>query len=263
MADILERIIEKKAEEIKTLKQSGFKSYHNANIRKVHKLYDSLFKAEKLGVIAEIKRASPSKGDIRTEVDPSVQAKEYERAGAAAISVLTDTHFFKGEMEDLARVREEVSIPILCKDFILDPIQIDRARDAGATIILLIVAALELPLLSSLFHYAESQGLEVLVEVHDEEEMKTALDLGAKIIGINNRNLKTFEVSLDVTERLAGMIHNEEVVLISESGIRHDEDCIRAAKAGAHGVLVGETLMRSDDTGRVLASLQVKKGEGR
>jgi indole-3-glycerol phosphate synthase len=263
VADILQRIIEKKAEEIKYLKQSGYKRFENANFRGVNKLYDSLREAEKLGVIAEIKRASPSKGDIRTEVDPPVQAKEYESAGAAAISVLTDTQFFKGKIEDLARVREEVSIPVLCKDFILDPIQIDRAKDAGATIILLIVAALERPLLRSLFQYAESQGLEVLVEVHDEDEMKAALDLGATIIGINNRNLKTFEVSLNVTERLSGMIHNEEVVLISESGIRHEEDCIRAAKAGAHGVLVGETLMRSDDTGRVLSSLQVKKGEGR
>jgi indole-3-glycerol phosphate synthase len=259
VSTILQKIINRKTGEIKELKEQGFSTY-NQSFNHTSGLYDSLVKADRLQVIAEIKRASPSKGDIRLEVDPAQQAKVYEKAGAAAISVLTDTPFFKGTMDDLAKVRKEVSIPILCKDFILDPVQIDRAKDAGANIILLIVAALDEQTLHSLADYAESQGLEVLVEVHNEDEMKVALDMGARIIGINNRNLKTFDVSLDVTEELGALVNNKEIVLISESGIKQDADCIRVAKAGAHGVLVGETLMRSEDSGKTLASLQVLRG---
>ncbi|MCA1054469.1 indole-3-glycerol phosphate synthase TrpC [Rossellomorea aquimaris] len=260
MSTILQKIIDRKVDEIKELKQVGFHLFHQST-KPTRRLYDTLKKADRLGVIAEIKRASPSKGDIKVEVDPVQQAKAYERAGAAAISVLTDTPFFKGRMEDLALVRKEVSIPILCKDFILDRVQIDRAKDAGADIILLIVAALDRQALQSLYQYAEEQGLEVLVEVHDESEMKTALELGAKIIGINNRNLKTFEVKLDVTERLARIVSDDEIVLISESGIGSPHDSERVSKAGAHGVLVGETLMRSEDAGETLASLRVQKDE--
>jgi indole-3-glycerol phosphate synthase len=259
VSTILQKIINRKTGEIKELKEQGFSTY-NQSFNHTSGLYDSLVKADRLQVIAEIKRASPSKGDIRLEVDPAQQAKVYEKAGAAAISVLTDTPFFKGTMDDLAKVRKEVSIPILCKDFILDPVQIDRAKDAGANIILLIVAALDEQTLHSLADYAESQGLEVLVEVHNEDEMKVALGMGARIIGINNRNLKTFDVSLDVTEELGALVNNKEIVLISESGIKQNADCIRVAKAGAHGVLVGETLMRSEDSGKTLASLQVLRG---
>jgi indole-3-glycerol phosphate synthase len=260
VSTILQEIIIKKNREIEELKEEGYRTY-NQSLNHPVGLYASLMDTERIQVIAEIKRASPSKGDIRLEVDPVEQAKIYERAGAAAISVLTDTPFFKGKMDDLAQVREVVSIPILCKDFILDPVQIDRAKDAGANIILLIVAALDEHTLYSLFDYAESKGLEVLVEVHNEKEMKIALEMGARIIGINNRNLKTFEVSLEVTERLGRLVKNKEIVLISESGIKHDADCKRAAKAGAHGVLVGETLMKSKDSVRTLASLQVLRGE--
>jgi indole-3-glycerol phosphate synthase len=260
VSTILQEIIKMKTGEIKELKERGYKPF-NQSIKHTNRLYDSLGKADRLQVIAEIKRASPSKGDIRLEVDPAQQAKEYEMAGAAAISVLTDTHFFKGSMDDLAKVRKEVSIPILCKDFILDPVQIDRAEDAGANIILLIVAALDESTLHSLFDYAESKGLEVLVEVHNEEEMKAAVEMGAHIIGINNRNLKTFEVSLEVTERLGTIVNNKDIILISESGIKHEADCEKAAKAGVHGVLVGETLMRSNDCASTLASLQVLRGK--
>ncbi|BCB04348.1 indole-3-glycerol phosphate synthase TrpC [Bacillus sp. KH172YL63] len=258
MSTILDTIIEKKKEEVNTLKQHGFEAYHlkgNAS----GSLYESLRSATSLQVIAEMKRASPSKGDIRTDVDPVAQARMYEKAGACAVSVLTDTPFFKGKMEDLAYVRREVSIPILCKDFIIDEIQIDRASDAGANVILLIVAALSSHRLKELYQYATSRGLEVLVEVHDEEEMKEALNVGASIIGINNRNLKTFEVDLGITEKLGAMIQGRDVVLISESGIKNPEDCQQAINAGASGVLVGETLMRSENTAETLASLQVRK----
>ncbi|WP_179884749.1 indole-3-glycerol phosphate synthase TrpC [Bacillus sp. AFS015802] len=258
MSTILETILEKKKEEVTELKREGYKSYHSKRIP-VPSLYESLKSASALQVIAEIKRASPSKGDIHTEVDPVLQAVTYEDAGACAISVLTDTPFFKGRMEDLANVRSAVSIPILCKDFIIDEIQIDRAQDAGADVILLIVAALPFNRLKELYHYAAKRGLEVLVEVHDEEEMKQALDLGAFIIGVNNRNLKTFEVDLLITESLAGMVKGMDVVLISESGIRDENDCRKVRDAGAQGVLVGETLMRSDEPAAALSALQVRK----
>jgi indole-3-glycerol phosphate synthase len=260
VATILDTIIEKKKEEVNDLKQSGYQSFHNHSTP-TKSLYETLKSAPFLQVIAEIKRASPSKGDIRTEVDPELQAAIYAEAGACAISVLTDTPFFKGRMEDLANVRRAVSIPILCKDFIIDEIQIDRARDAGANVILLIVAALDSFRLGELFSYATSLGLEVLVEVHNEEEMMEALKLGATIIGVNNRNLKTFEVDLLITETLASMVKGREVVLISESGIRDEADSRRVKDAGAQGILVGETLMRSEDPAAILSALQVEIGE--
>ncbi|WP_201716239.1 indole-3-glycerol phosphate synthase TrpC [Rossellomorea arthrocnemi] len=258
MSTILETILKKKKEEVNELKRDGYKSYHHKGTQ-TRSLYESLKSALSLQVIAEIKRASPSKGDIRTEVDPVLQAITYEEAGACAVSVLTDTPFFKGKTEDLANVRRSVSIPILCKDFIIDEIQIDRAKDAGADVILLIVAALPFNRLKELYLYAERVGLEILVEVHNEEEMKVALNMGATIIGINNRNLKTFEVDLKITETLGSMVNGYDVVLISESGIRDKNDCQRAVHAGASGVLVGETLMKSDDPQTVLSSLQVRK----
>ncbi|KPL57904.1 indole-3-glycerol phosphate synthase TrpC [Rossellomorea vietnamensis] len=260
MSTILDTILEKKKEEVKELKRNGYTSYQTGNIQ-VPSLYQSLKSAQTLQVIAEIKRASPSKGDIRTGVDPVKQAVAYEEAGACAISVLTDTPFFKGRMEDLANVRRAVSIPILCKDFIIDEIQIDRAKDAGADVILLIVAALKPPRLKELYSYASNLELEVLVEVHNEEEMVKALEVGATIIGVNNRNLKTFEVDLLITESLASMVKDREVVLISESGIKDEQDSGRVKDAGAQGILVGETLMKSNDPAATLSALQVKKGE--
>ena len=262
MKTILESIIEKKRDEVKELKEKGFKRFNQAHSSE-HSLFKSLSNTNTLQVIAEIKRASPSKGDIKIEVNPIQQAIDYERAGACAISVLTDAPYFKGTMEDLANVRREVSLPILCKDFIIDKIQIERAKDAGATIILLIVAALEFEKLQELYNTAIGLELEVLVEVHNEEEMKIALELGAQIIGINNRNLKTFEVNLSVTESLGAKVQGREVVLISESGIQNIDDSSRVSRAGADGVLVGETLMRSNDLPGKLSSLKVSKGESK
>lgn len=259
MSTILQTILEKKKEEVEELKNAGYETYYYKGAPS-NSLYKALKSASRLQVIAEIKRASPSKGDIRTEVNPVIQAKKYEEAGACAISVLTDASFFKGSMEDLANVRKAVSLPILCKDFIIDEIQMDRAKDAGANVILLIVAALDVNRLQELYSYAAKLGLEVLVEVHNEEEMNVAMELGATIIGVNNRNLKTFEVNLLITETLGSMVNGTDIVFISESGIRNEEDCHRVVNAGADGVLVGETLMRSDDPATKLASLQVRKG---
>ncbi|WP_142827314.1 indole-3-glycerol phosphate synthase TrpC [Planococcus soli] len=242
---ILDKIIATKYEEIKT-----YKPVEPSAIAfpEKSKLLQQL--QEKNGVISEIKRASPSKGDIQTRVDVVAQAKKYEAAGAAAISVLTDETYFKGSIDDLRKVAEAVSIPVLCKDFMVSEIQIDRAQHAGGTIILLIVAALEKQKLHSLYQYAISKGLEVLVEVHDEEELHTALELDAKLIGVNNRNLKTFDVSVERTAQLAEKFpFDGERVLISESGMNTKEDAKFAFTSGASGILVGEALMRSEDPG--------------
>lgn len=220
-------------------------------------LVENLKMAKSMAVIAEIKRASPSKGDIKINVNPIEQALSYERGGAAAISVLTDEVFFKGSIADLRNVSEAIRIPRLCKDFIIDEIQIDRAYQSGATIILLIVAALSKGRLHELYQYAKNKGLEVLTEVHDEAELERALELNAELIGINNRNLKTFKVDLAVTERLANLLDPKSHIIISESGIKTKEDVMRVKEAGAKGILVGETLMTSSNLPHTMAELQM------
>ena len=177
-----------------------------------------------MAMIAEIKRASPSKGIINQHVDPVKQARLYEANGASAISVLTDTPFFKGSMEDLRQVRRTVNVPILCKDFIIHEIQIDHAKAAGANIILLIAAALDDKRLADLYAYATSKNLEVICEVHNELEMDRALRLNPTLVGVNNRDLKTFKVDLSVTGRIAQMTANTDIILIGESGIRNQAD---------------------------------------
>ncbi|KON91673.1 indole-3-glycerol phosphate synthase [Rossellomorea marisflavi] len=256
MTTILETIIKKKKEEVAKLKTEGFKRHHLGSQKKP---FRSSLQEEHLHIIAEIKRASPSKGDIRMDVDPVDQAKSYEQAGAAAISVLTDASFFKGSYDDLAEVSVKVSVPVLCKDFMIDELQIDQAEDAGASIILLIAAALDDERMKDLYDYARGKGLEVLVEVHDEGEMRRALALGASVIGINNRNLKTFEVDIHKTGALSSLVKGRDVKLISESGIKTIQDCKTVAEDGADAILIGETLMRSEDPAGLVASFQVKK----
>ena len=243
---ILNKIIETKRQEILNYKAEE-PSFHIFPGKS--KLIDRL--KNKNGVISEIKRASPSKGDIQIEVDIAAQALKYEQAGAAAISVLTDESYFKGSINDLRQVAQSVSIPVLCKDFMISEIQIERAKNAGATIILLIVAALEEEELQHLYRYAISLGLEVLVEVHDEQELSSALALDAELIGINNRDLKTFEVSLERTAELSEHFpFDGNKILISESGLRTKEDAAFVFNCGASGILVGETLMRAEDPGQ-------------
>lgn len=221
-------------------------------------LYDTLRKADTLQVISEMKRASPSKGLINDDANSIEQAKKYEQAGAACISVLTEEKFFKGSFQDLVDIANHVDIPILNKDFIIHEVQIDYAKAAGASVILLIVAALSDEKLKAFYTYASVLGLDVLVEVHNEEELERALDIRPKIIGVNNRNLKTFSVDLIQTERLADKINaHEEIAFISESGIWNVADAERVAKAGARGVLVGESLMVSGDVEQALSALQV------
>ncbi|QZY87713.1 indole-3-glycerol phosphate synthase TrpC [Exiguobacterium acetylicum] len=241
--NILDRIIETKRTEVLQLKLNGVERISRETLKPSIK--QRLAGAD-LSVIAEIKRASPSKGAIALDVDVVAQAKQYEASGATVISVLTDETYFKGSMDDLAAVAAAVDIPVLCKDFIIDRVQIDRAKAHGARLILLIVAALEQETLADLYAYAYAEGLEVLVEVHDEEELRRAEAICAQIIGINNRNLKKFEVDLQTS---VGLLEQKQpdVRYISESGIKTVEEARLLHAAGADGILVGETLMRADD----------------
>lgn len=213
-------------------------------------------------VIAEVKKASPSKGLIRPDFDPVAIARAYEANGAACLSVLTDERFFQGSLSYLEEIRQAVTLPLLRKEFIIDEYQVYEARAAGADAILLIVSAFvgecaqgRTPAdLNRLAALARSLGMDVLTEVHTADEMALALDSGATLVGINNRNLKTFETSLTVTEELAPLIPPDRC-LVSESGIFTWEDCQRVAAAGARAVLVGESLMRQPDVGRALRRL--------
>lgn len=253
MSTILDTIIEQKKLEVARLKEQGTKGERQIPVRS----FTAQLNNQHMNIISEIKRASPSKGIINADVNPIKQAKEYERLGASAISVLTDEQFFKGSMKDLQDVATSVSLPVLCKDFMIDELQIDEAYINGASIILLIVAALSNERLHSLYKHAKQLGLEVLVEVHDEGEMKQALELGASVIGVNNRNLKTFDVDLETTGRLASLIENKETVLIAESGLQTGQDVAQVEKLGASVILVGETLMRAEDLSSTFSELQV------
>ena len=201
-----------------------------------------------MALIAEVKKASPSAGVICADFDPARIARSYEAAGANCLSVLTDEKFFQGSLEDLRRVRAAVELPLLCKDFILDARQIPEAIAAGADAILLIARILTAAELEQLHALACAAGLAALVEVHDGAEMDRALALGAKLIGVNNRNLDTFTVDLSLTGRLAARIPagaRKGRVLVAESGIRHRADVERLRRAGAGAILVGESLMRN------------------
>lgn len=207
-----------------------------------------------IGVIAEIKRKSPSKGVIRKNFNPSEIARQYRLGGAAALSILTDKDFFGGSLEILKKVRSETSLPILRKEFILDEYQIYEARQAGANAILLIAAILSPFSMKKFYALATQLGMDTIFEVHDQEELKAVLPIQPKIIGINNRNLKTFEVDLAVTAKLAKNIPSK-ILIISESGIHTPEDIVRVLRTGAKAVLVGESLMKAPDPGQALQRL--------
>jgi indole-3-glycerol phosphate synthase len=198
------------------------------------------------GLIAEVKRASPSRGLLRAELDAAALARGYAEAGAAAISVLTEERYFRGSLADLEAVREAVGAPVLRKDFIFDMYQVFEARAYGADAVLLIAAILNPGLLTSLIALARSLGLECLVEVHDEPELGRALMAGADIVGINNRDLRTFEVDLATTERLRPLVP-PEVTVVTESGVRTRADVQRLAALDVHGVLIGEALVLAED----------------
>lgn len=210
---------------------------------------------EPVRVLAEIKRASPSAGAIRAGADPAVVAADYAGAGAAALSVLTDEKYFDGRLEFLARVRERVALPLLRKDFIVDPYQVVEARAAGADAILLIVAALDKAQLAELLAAAETHALDVLVEVHTTNEAEVALAVGTTLLGVNHRDLKTFTIDMSLTSVVAPMLP-PDVVLVAESGIRSAADVQLLGAVGAHAVLVGEQLMRASSPGDALRALR-------
>ena len=210
--------------------------------------------APAVALIAEVKKASPSAGILRADFDPVAIARAYERAGSACISVITDRRFFQGDPSHLARIRQAVRLPLLRKDFILDPIQVTEARALGADACLLIVAALEPAALHELTVAVRELGMDALVEVHDERELALALDASADLIGINNRDLRSFKVSLAVAERLAPLAP-EGVVLVAESGIKTRADVERLKAAGVRAILVGETLVRAEDVEAATRSL--------
>jgi indole-3-glycerol phosphate synthase len=213
-----------------------------------------VFRGDGIAIIAEVKRSSPSKGELAEITDPAALAREYEEGGAAAISVLTEQRRFNGSLDDLRAVRGRVDVPVLRKDFIVSSYQLWEARAAGADMVLLIVAALEQEALVSLIERAHSIGLCPLVEVHDEEETRRAVDAGAVLIGVNNRNLKTLEVDRETFARVAPTIPSN-LVRVAESGVRGPHDVIEFARAGADVVLVGETLVTGRDPRASVADL--------
>ena len=210
--------------------------------------------AGKSAVIAEIKKASPSRGIIREDFDPAEIARSYEKNGAACLSVLTDSQFFKGSKNDLIEARDACKLPVLRKDFMIDPYQICRARTIGADCILLIVAALDLPRMREMEAVAHELGMAVLVESHDAAELELALQLRTPLIGINNRNLRTFETRLETTLELLPQVPKERVV-ITESGILTKEDVQRMRRNQVNAFLVGEAFMRAEEPGEELGRL--------
>ncbi len=209
---------------------------------------------KKPALIAEVKKASPSKGVIREDFDPVEIAKTYEAAGATCISVLTDKPYFQGKDDYLVQIKAATSLPVLRKDFMLEPYQIFESRALGADCILLIMAALSDSQAAELYALARTLTMDVLVEVHDEKELARALSLNVEMIGINNRNLKTLEVDTQTSQDLSSMIP-ENIIKISESGIYTHEEIGHLSGCGFHGFLVGESLMRQDDIGGAVRKL--------
>tara|TARA_R110002072_G_scaffold13481_2_gene56939 strand:+ start:170823 stop:171605 length:783 start_codon:yes stop_codon:yes gene_type:complete len=249
VSDVLSEICQTKRTEIATAKNRISETELKARLTDVAPPRDFLaaLKAKSgVGLIAEVKKASPSAGLIREDFDPVEIARTYESAGAACISCLTDEPYFKGKLEYLTAIRSAVSIPVMRKDFILDRYQVTEARAAGADCILLIAECLDDCTMRDLYFYASELGMECLVEVYDPENLDRVLKLEAPLIGINNRNLKTFVTDLKHSTDLAVRVP-DDVYLVSESGIRQRSDVEHLLQFGVRGILVGETLMRQQD----------------
>lgn len=262
MANLLAQILRRKREDVAALLQTRTEDSFRSNALRVrekaepNRLRKTLAaKHPELKIIAEYKCRSPSKGIIREDLSPADAASIYQNAGACAISVLTEKHFFGGSIDDLREIRAVTALPLLRKDFIIYPVQLFEAAEAGADAVLLIVAALDDETLQELRSIAEEElGLDALVEVHTKEEMARAANCRAQIIGINNRDLTTFEVSLSTSEALVPCAP-DKALLVSESGLRTGGDLSRLRALGFDGFLIGEPLMQSDNPGDALRKL--------
>ncbi len=247
MTDKLAEICATKRIEVAARRQQGLSHWHAPSAVRGFEAALRTKVTTSFALIAEIKKASPSKGLIRADFDPPAHARAYAAGGAACLSVLTDAPYFQGSEDYLVAVRAACDLPVIRKDFMVDPWQCAEARAMGADAILIIVAALEDAAMVEIEDAARAEQLDVLVEVHDEAEMERALTrLQSRLIGVNNRNLKTFQVDLGTTERLANMVP-DDVLLVCESGISIHADCLRMAECGVRTFLVGESLMRQDD----------------
>jgi indole-3-glycerol phosphate synthase len=270
MVNLLAEILRRKREDVaKLLRTRSENSIRNVALRvredaEPHRLRNALeAKDPELKIIAEYKRRSPSKGLMRDDLQPAEVASCYENAGACAISVLTEKHFFGGSIGDLLKVRAATELPLLRKDFIIHQVQLFAAAEAGADAVLLIAAALDEEALRDLRSITEDElGLDALVEVHTKEEMQRAVNCGAHLIGINNRDLTTFEVSISTSEAL---VHHapQNALLISESGLSARDELCRLRQLGFDGFLIGERLMRADNPGDALRKLLETTKAGR
>jgi indole-3-glycerol phosphate synthase len=261
MSGILEKIVQQKIGEIEQSRAAVPEAELLRRLPQAAPVRDfraALEGAAGVAIIAEVKKASPSAGVLRQDFDPLAIARTYAEHGAAAISVLTDVSFFQGQLAHLQSIREAVSLPVLRKDFILDRYQLLEARLAGADAVLLIAEILEGEKLSSLLRQAGELGMQALVELYEPANLQRVLDTGARLVGINNRNLRSFETRLEHTLELAGRLP-KDCLLVSESGIKNRVDVLRLQAAGVRAVLVGETFMRAPD---IAAKLEELRGGG-
>ena len=259
---ILDTIVARKKEEVAELKKNGIRlpaEFQGSDVEPPRGFTKSLLDYEGVSIIAEAKKASPSKGVISPDFDPVAIALHYEKSGAQAVSVLTDVDFFQGHLLYLMQVREAISLPVIRKDFIIDELQIEEARRHGADAILLIAAILSESQLRDYQAMAEESGMDVLVEVHDEAELEKAMQAGSRLIGVNNRNLKDFSMDIETTFRLKKLIP-DAIPVVSESGLKTGDDIRRLAEAGVAAALIGESLMRSGSSGTLLRELRGETG---
>ena len=258
LVEATKKRIEARKQEV-SLKELKSKIYIENNIRKFHQreafAFEKALKEDKISFICEVKKASPSKGIIAEDFPYLQIAKDYETAGASAISVLTEPEYFKGSDGYLQEISKEVNVPVLRKDFVIDEYMIYEAKILGADAVLLIAGILSQETLKNYLNLCNELGLSALVEAHTEEETKKAVLAGSRVIGVNNRDLKTFEVDLNHCIILRKKVP-ESILFVAESGIQSPEDIVRIKEAGIHGVLIGETLMRSSDKKKTLESLR-------